>query len=463
MKQLKMNKYLLFILGIMVSVALFIFGKGNGHDEVALAAAAGAIVIPDEAIKDLNDEQKKVVNACVKIMNTAKDNYRDGLIGKEEAQAIADAVKSDLANELKTAEGKKLSDRIKELDDICQAQGTQLAELKLKGESGKEETLLSVVEKNINEIKASTKKGKDHTFVVKADTLRASVVSNPNALDLKDIGQLAHRKLTVYDIFRKVPVPKDANGVVRYVDWDAATTVRAAKAIAEGADYDQSTAKWATYTLNLEKVGDIIPMSVEMMYDAAMFAAELDNFLRVNVQIKVDTDLVSGNGATPNLNGIKNQIPNYTPAAAGIVDASIYDLIVKVREAITSSYGSKYNPDVALMNIVDINRMKLKKDQNNNYILPPFYSASGNLVDGVTVIECNSFTANTMAIGDRRFGAIYEAGDVEVETGFATGDFESDMMSLKARKRLNLLIRNVDRTGWLEVTDIDAALTTLAS
>jgi hypothetical protein len=32
-------------------------------------------------------------------------------------------------------------------------------------------------------------------------------------------------------------------------------------------------------------------MSEEFMYDSAMFAAELENFLRVNVAIKVDTDL----------------------------------------------------------------------------------------------------------------------------------------------------------------------------
>jgi hypothetical protein len=79
----------------------------------------------------------------------------------------------------------------------------------------------------------------------------------------------------------------------------------------------------------------------------AMFAAELENFLRVNVAIKVDTDLVSGNGTTPNIKGINAQIPAYVAAASGITDASIYDLIVKLREAITASYGSKYNPNVA--------------------------------------------------------------------------------------------------------------------
>jgi len=199
------------------------------------------------------------------------------------------------------------------------------------------------------------------------------------------------------------------------------------------------------------------------MYDASLFANELKNFLNTGVAIKIDTDLVSGDGTSPNINGLKAQIPNFVPAASGIADASIYDLLVKAREAITAGYGSKYSPNVALMNVSDITKMKLKKDANNNYILPPFSDQNGNVVDGMSVVECNSFAPNTMAIGDSRYGEIYEIPGVTVETGYATGDFESDMMSVKARKRLNLLIRNVDRTGWLEVTSISAALVTLAT
>jgi hypothetical protein len=331
------------------------------------------------------------------------------------------------------------------------------------GNTVKAQTILEVVKANKEGLEASTKKGKTHEFTIKAQTLRASVVGNPNALDLTDVGQLAYRRLTVYDMFRKVPVGAGQNGIVRYVDWDPATTVRAAAAIAEGAAFPQSTAKWATYTLALQKIGDIIPMSEELMYDAPQFAAELQNFLQTNVAIKIDTDLIAANGTSPNIFGLSALVSAYTPAASGITDANIYDLIVKVREAITSPYGAKYNPNVALMNIVDINKMKLKKNTQNVYIIPPFYDIKGNLVDGVAVMECNAVTANSMYLGDSRYAAIYEEDDTTVETGYATGDFESDMMSLKARKRLNLLIRTVDRTGWLKVTSISAALTTLAT
>ena len=300
-------------------------------------------------------------------------------------------------------------------------------------------------------------------FWLKAATLRTSVANNGAALDLTDVGQLAYRQLTVYDMFPKLPVPPNSNGILRYSDWDQDTSIRAAKAIAEQGTFDQDTAKWTTDTLAMQKVGSIIPMSEEMAYDSALFAGELQSFIETGVRIKVDGDLINGNGVSPNINGMLNQVPAFVPVASGIADANIYDLIVKAREAITKPYGAKYNPNFALANITDISKMKLKKNTQNNYVTPPFYDAAGKSVDGVVVLECNALVANTMIIGDSRYAKIYEIPGLVVETGMATGDFENDMMSLKARMRLNLLIRRSDRTGFLKVTSISAALTTLAT
>lgn len=462
MKLLKVNKYLVMAALLLVTALLFIFGKG--HEAAGVLTANVAVVhLTDEEKKDFNESEQKMILAYKKMLAEVKGEIPKGTITKEEAEALVNQIKKDVDNAAKTTDVEDIKKSIKGLEDILAKQGDVLTEIKLGGTAGKGNSILETVKAQFEGIKKSTKKGYEHEFEVKADTLRASVDGNQNALQLTEIGQLAHRKLTVYDIFRKVPVPKNNNGVIRYVDWDADTIVRAAKAIAENGTYDTSTAKWKVYTLSLEKVGDMIPMSEEMLYDSELFAAELENFLRVNVAIKIDGDLISGDGTSPNIKGLLAQVPAYTPAAAGIVDASLYDLIVKVRESITKDYGSKYNPDVALMNITDINRMKLKKDQNNNYILPPFFDKAGNVVDGVIVLECNTVTANQMIVGDSRYGAIYEEPGTKVETGFATGDFESDMMTIKARKRLNLLIRKVDQTGWKKVTDIDAALTTLAS
>ena len=194
-----------------------------------------------------------------------------------------------------------------------------------------------------------------------------------------------------------------------------------------------------------------------------MFAAELGMFLETNVKIEIDDQLANGDGTSNTLTGLVASAQTYTAAGAGIQTPNIYDLIVKMKESIAALGGSKYSPDFAVMNIIDINEMKLTKDQNDNYVIPPFVSRDGENVAGIIVIESNAITANTMVIGDRRYAKIYEMKGMTVDKGYVNTQFAEDEMTLKVRKRMAFLIRNADKGGFKKCTDIDAALVTLAS
>lgn len=407
------------------------------------------------------------MNEEVKALSDALNIKIEAIKTETVSKADYDALKTEL-EAVKTANADKsvIDELTSKLDQLA----LEVAEKADKGDATKAKSFLEIVKENREKIDGSTKEkgtGKEHEFVVKADTLRASVVGNPYALDLGQNGLLATRKLTVYDLFPKVPVGKNLNGVIRYVDWDAATTVKAAAAIAEGGTFPESTAKWATYTLGLQKVGVSVPVSEEFTYDDAMFVAEVGNFLKNDVEVKIDTDLINANGTAPNIKGLVAQSTAYTAAASGITDANIYDLIVDVKRSITATGGSKFNPDFALMNVVDINKMLLKKDGENNYVTPPF-SQGGNginefIVAGVRIIECNAITANTMVVGCSGYGKIYEEPGFYVATGYDGSDWSNDMMTMKARKRLNLLVRTSDQVGFAKVASISAALVTLAT
>ena len=341
---------------------------------------------------------------------------------------------------------------------------TQIKELK---DANVKPAVAKTLEAQLKESKEAIKsiaKGADSEIVLKANLVRASITNNTQGYALPDVGQLAHRKLTAYDLFTKIPVSESNNqGVIKYWDWDSATTVRAAAALAEGGTFPASTAKFVEYTLPLQKIGDTLPVSEEFFEDEDMFAAELNMFLDTNVSIKVDTDLITGNGTAPNIKGLNSSVDAYTPVASGITDASIYDLLIKVSESITTTGGSKYTPDFALMNISDINKMRLKKDANFNYVMPPFVTRDGAQVDNMVVLECNAVTANTCVVGDRRYARIYEKGGVTASKGYSGTQFVEDMMTLKIRKRLAFLVRTADKGGFAKVTSISAALTTLAT
>lgn len=308
-------------------------------------------------------------------------------------------------------------------------------------------------------------KGKQGEVEIKAITNVASIATNTAGFDIPNVGQLATAERNAYAIFPKQNISQDGNlrKNINYWDWDESTTVRAAAMIAESGTFPESTAKWKQYTIPVQKVGDTLPITEEFFEDEQMFYSELGMFLKTNVEIKINDQIVNGDGTGNNLTGLVASVPAFTAASSGITDASIYDLIVKLKESISTTGGNKYRTNFALMNIADINKMKLKKDGNNNYVVPPFVDRSGNVVDGITIVEDNAVTANTMLIGDTKFARIYERTGLDVSTGTVGSQFVEDAMTLKVRKRLAFLIRTVDKTGFRKVASISADLVTLAS
>lgn len=407
-----------------------------------------AVLTTEEQVKYFND------------LNAHKAEEMEALkvqMKEDASKEIEDKIKA-LKEEINAAN----VEQMQVLQKAMEEQGIALRKLS-GGQTPTKETFEKYLETNKELLVNIVKNGDNSVMVIKADTLRANVTDSKVAYQVPDIGQLATRKLTIYDLFAKVPVGPNSGGVISYYDWDEATTARAAAVVAEGGTFPSSTAKWKWYSMPLVKVGDSIPVSEEFDKDLPRFAAELAQFLQINVNLIVDTQLYSGDGVGANMKGAYTYAETYTPVASGIQDASIYDLLVDVKRSMTAGKGSKYLPNFALMNSADIIKYKLKKDANNNYIMPPFVSQSGQMIDNMLVIETNAVTANTMLVGDNRYPKIYEVDGYTLQKGLADGDFLSDMFTLKARRRLMLLVKNADSGALKKVTDIAAALVTLAT
>jgi HK97 family phage major capsid protein len=353
----------------------------------------------------------------------------------------------------------KQTAEIDELKAILVKQGEELTKLKTGAPNGSKEVSLHIELKDNKEALQNILKSGVGEIELKANVLRASIATNPSQLIIDGIGQLQRMKRGLYNFIRKIPVGKgNHNGTIAYIDWDEATTVKAAAMVAEGAAFPESTATFKGYTLPLRKIGDTLPVSEEFFEDQEMAAGELELFLDANVNAKIDDEIINGDNTGQRLKGIFTTVPAFTAVASGIAQANIFDLIVKVAESITSVGGAKYQPDFVAMNIVDINKLVLKKDTNGQYLF------SKNLQEvPYTIIEDNNVAANTMVLGDSRFARIYEMGGVVLSKGEVNAQFTSDMMTLKARKRLAFLIRQVDTTGFRKVASISSSLTTLAS
>ena len=369
---------------------------------------------------------------------------------KTEAKAMFDeeikSIQSDFEAKLKTVQ-----DHADKLDLKLQNKALNGMAKKSVSEELKEKK---------SEIKSLVSGSANAEVELKALTNRASVSDNTLGFFIPEITQLGHKERSLYNVLPKVTVSdKNTGGTIRYRDWDEATTVRAAAMVAEGAAFPESTAKFKWYSEDLRKIGDTLPVTEEFFEDEAMAASELEMFLDVNVNLVIDTQLVNGDGTGQNLKGLLNVAPAYAPVASGISAPNLKDLAIKVKNDITRSRGSKYSPDMALVNSLTMESLILKKDSTNNYI----FDENTGTIGGLAVVIDENVPNNQMIVGDRRYARIYEKTGVVLSKWMPNNQYLEDEITIKARKRMLLLVKNGDRTGFRKVTDIAAALVTLAS
>lgn len=335
----------------------------------------------------------------------------------------------------------------------------QNSEVTVIGSSKRLKAVASELKQNSEKLKSIAKRQSTDEVQIKALTLRSSVAGEPFALEIPGIDDLQRKARTFYDFLAKqvIPLPANHSGVLKYRDWDEATTVKAAAAVAEGAAFPESTARFTRLTVTVEKVGDTLPVTEEFFEDEAQFAGEVNQFLSMNVSDKVANDVVLADGSSPNIHSIDSRSLAYTAAASGITDANIFDLCTKVKEAIDGP--GKFDTDFAVMNLEDYNKLVLKKDSQNRYVFDQTFINSLPF----TILVDNHVAANSMYMGDSRFITLYEVPGVALSQGVVNNQFNEDEMTLKARKRLAFLIKNMNQKGFRKVASISAALTTLAT
>lgn len=391
---------------------------------------------------------------------------------KTEIEATFEAAKKGLmmAEDFQTqmeqyAKGSDIEGLNEKLDNL----GVELKKMQESRTEKKNESIGDVLRKNHEAIRNSLSEKKAFTLDMnlKTNVTSASITSDGQGVFIPGFGQEAYRGMVFENYFQRFTLPANHHGTVYYVDQT--TVTRNADNKDEAAAAPESALAWTQRSIGMGKILDSIPLTHESMTNIAELENEVRNFLMTNVMLEVDSNMWNGDGTLPNWKGIYTYATDFTQAlaAAGIAagtvpsvqDASLYDLIVAISTYITNNKQSKYMPNVVFMNPSDVNKMRLKKDANDNYLIPPFASQDLMNVAGIKVVESSAVTANTLAMGDSRMVRYYDVEGISLEFGLDSDDFTKDLITLKARKRGNVLLRTIDATSWYKVTDIDQRIT----
>jgi HK97 family phage major capsid protein len=378
---------------------------------------------------------------------------------------LKNATKQDIENAISAIEVKvkdlnvdTLNASLKELKEAAKAQGEYLATFEAKKDSKtidfaefleiKKEELKNVGKNNTLEL---TFKTTAETSIVTSSTLNDRMTK----ISMPDINTtLMESLIPAYNL------GENNGGVRRYIDMTAYTSNAAYKA--EKASMPEDAATFQEYSISVKKVGTTIPITEEFLYDYKLLSSEIQNRLIEELKLKIDDKLLNGTGAdVSGIYGAYAQSYAVGSFANTIINPSIYDLIL-VLKAQMSAGKAKYMPNYVIMNPVDVITMMSTKNDLGDYVKPTFVSNDYMVVGGVTIKQSNLQTANTLTIGDFRYSELIKAGDINLQIGYnLSEDFSKGILTVRAVKRFNALVRHVDQTGFTKVTSISDALTGL--
>lgn len=322
-------------------------------------------------------------------------------------------------------------------------------------------TALTKLQRNVGSVSVTVKDLKDLNYLAKTtditNDLTGEVIAPVREAGIEDI---ATRSPFIEQISDVVQVNSDT------VKWTEVQSVHGAgpATTAELAKINEQDYKFITRSTPVEKIAVISKYSVEILKFGPELIAAVRSMIQRDVNLAVDAQLLSGNGSTPNLQGVLGVANELDAAAIGpqrIANANLFDVVRIAATKIMVAGKGKFTPNFLALNPVDSERFDLTKDAQGNYIMPPFYSPTGQTIRGARVIENTGVTPGEFLLGDFNYLHVRPNGGVEVDFSNSDDkDFQNDILAIKVRRFLAAYVKT-NNNGAFVKGDISAIIALL--
>ena len=273
--------------------------------------------------------------------------------------------------------------------------------------------------------------------VVRSDLIVPTALRNPNS---------------VIDLFSVIPTD-----TYQYKYLEETTFTNNSAEVSEAGAFGESAIAFTENTENIRKFGVSIPVTEELLSDVASVNGYLDSRLKTMLQLRLDSELINGDGSAPNIRGILNKSGINTfdfSAYAGNLGriGQLYQAITEIRK------DAFMEADAILMHPSDWNDVvttvtsDFAGTSGAGYAGkdPLFVGAGmfGNGVNpsiwGVRVVPTTAITAGTVLVGTFGGGLashIITREGMEVAMSDSHDDFfTKDKVMMKASMRLGFAI-----------------------
>jgi HK97 family phage major capsid protein len=405
--------------------------------------------------------EQKDLDALVKRLGEDANTKINDLFAKAE-QGSMEAVKEvkEMIKPLMEIEGKSMDVYVKaiqEHNNHLEAQINKMGEMKNSNMSF-DEMLRKDVNLQLNNIKESVKKHKGLEIELKAvgdititDNLGAGVVQ---PIYLAGITGIPKRRPAIYDLLTKNPWVGDT---VHYVENSGsegtiAARVESATSLSTNRDaysrFPQVDYDFVKRTMTLSKIPAKAKVSVEMVENADNVVSFIRNELLLDLLLKLDTDILKGDGDATigTMKGLQHAdmhtdaaIPGDFTLPSGITPSNVHVL----RAIITQSLNAYMNPTGIIMHPTDVMQMDLAVDENGQFLIAPFTGRDNSVVKGVPIYESATLTAGTFHVIDGSKIGLYVQRGLNLRTLDQNGyDAEYDLMTMIASVKAGVLVKN---------------------
>lgn len=241
----------------------------------------------------------------------------------------------------------------------------------------------------------------------------------------------AFRTLRIRDV---LPAGQTISNMVEYTRELAFTN--AAAETAEGASKPEASLTFELASAPVRTVAHWLKLSKQVMDDAPALASYVDTRLRYGVELRIDQQLLNGNGTGQNIGGMTKagNFTAYTPVTGD-------NAIDSINRAKAQVLAADYAPTAIVLNPVDwgiIERTKV----DNNYVFGAPNSAVGPVLWGLPVVVTNTMTQGKFMVGamDIAYQVWNRAGTVVEMSEADDTNFQKNLVTVRAEARLALAV-----------------------
>lgn len=251
----------------------------------------------------------------------------------------------------------------------------------------------------------------------------------------------AFREFTIEDLITSIPTSANA------IDWvrENVFTNSAAEA-AEGVQIAQSSITFTTGTMPVTNVAHFIKITRQLAMDNAALAAFINRRMVYGVNLRVENQLVAGDGVAPNLGGLtlaaNRTAHGYTAASLAALGLSATNKLDLIGKMIGDCALADYPADVIILNTADWWTLRLSKDSQGRYLLGDPASSVTPMLFGRPVVASNAMTPLNVWVGSlsqaatlhNREGIVVDMSDSD------ENNFQLGLVSVRAMRRLALTV-----------------------